>query len=64
MRNNIPESLNVGEIQSAWLRFVNAYDKFGKYDHQAYMHSKMFLLKSRLQTEEYLIELKKQTIVI
>ncbi len=64
MSYNIPESLNVGEIQSAWLRFVNAYDKFGKYDHQAYMHSKMLLIEKQIaRQEEYLIELKKQQLL-
>lgn len=64
MSYNIPESLNVGEIQSAWLRFVNAFNKFVKYDHQAYMHSKMLLIEKQIaRQEEYLIELKKQQLL-
>jgi len=59
-----PVGLTLGEIQSAWLQFVNAFQKFGEYIGQAYIQSKLLLLEKQIaRQEEYLIELKNQQLL-
>jgi len=59
-----PVGLSLGEIQSAWLHFVNAFQKFEEYIGQAYLSSKLFLLEKQIaRQEEYLIELKNQQVL-
>ena len=59
-----PVGLTLGEIQSAWLHFVNAFQKFGEYIGQAYIQSKLWLLEKQIaRQEEYLIELKNQQLL-
>jgi hypothetical protein len=56
-----PVGLTLGDIQSAWLRFVNAFQRFGEYIGQAYIPSKLLLLEKQIaRQEEYLIELENQ----
>jgi multidrug resistance efflux pump len=59
-----PTGLQLGEVQSAWLRFLNLIIKYKEYIDQAYIPSKLVLLEKQVKRqEEYISELENQRIL-
>jgi HlyD family secretion protein len=61
LKNDLPVSLWVGEIQTGYSRFVTVFQQFKDYLNQAYIPSKLRLLEEQIgKQEEYTTELLNQ----
>lgn len=61
LKNELPASLSVGEIQTGYSRFVTVFQQFKDYLNQAYIPSKLRLLEEQIRKqEEYTAELLNQ----
>jgi multidrug efflux pump subunit AcrA (membrane-fusion protein) len=59
-----PSGLLLGEVQSAWLRFLNFVIKYKEYIDQAYIPTKLELFEKQIKRqEEYISELENQRIL-
>lgn len=61
LKNDLPASLSVGEIQTGYSRFITVFQQFKDYQNQAYIPSKLRLLEEQIRKqEEYTAELLNQ----
>ena len=61
LKNDLPASLSVGEIQTGYSRFVTVFQQFKDYLNQSYIPSKLRLLEEQIRKqEEYTAELLNQ----